>query len=339
VTELVALFLIIAFSAYTLFGGADFGGGLLEATLPSPRLRARLQATLAPVWEANHVWLIAVIVILFVGFPKFYAESMTRLFVPVSCALLAILVRGTFFTLRKYDPAPPPLMARLYSALFRLSSAVAPLFFGFIVAGLLSVHPGSPAGVPRGASFGAVFLAPWLNGFGLLVGLFVTCLFGYLAAVFFYGEVRAPDERALIWRRILAFFGGTFFLGGAVLATGAITGRVSLAQGWHPLQLVCQAIAGAGIIAMWRGRRSDSPWVLRLAVGAQVLAILGGWFLAQAPIMLRTTSGNLTIYDAAAPPVTQLSLLIGLVVVLALVIPALVWLYRVFAAAQTDEHD
>ena len=337
-TELVATFLVVALAAYTLFGGADFGGGVLEATLPSPRLRARLQATLAPVWEANHVWLIAVVVILFVGFPKFYAEGLTRLYVPVSLALLAIMVRGTFFTLRKYDPSPTPAMAGLYSALFRGSSAVAPLFFGFVMAGLQSVHPGGPEGVPSGYSFSALYLSPWLNAFGLLVGVLVTCLFGYLAAVFFYGELTQAADRELIWHRIVGFFVATFLLGGLVLGAGAMTGRVPLERGLHPLQLLCQTIAAAGIVVMWRARKADSPWLMRLAAGGQVLAILGGWLLVQAPVLLRTERGTLTIYDAAAPPVTQLWLLVGLVVLLAMVVPALVWLYRVFAAVQAEEH-
>jgi cytochrome d ubiquinol oxidase subunit II len=93
-TELIAIFLVVALSIYVLFGGADFGGGILEATLPTAKLRQRLEATLAPVWEANHVWLIAVVVILFVGFPRFYAHGFTRLFVPINLALLAAKVRS-----------------------------------------------------------------------------------------------------------------------------------------------------------------------------------------------------------------------------------------------------
>src|SRR5690606_2444925 len=121
VPELTAAFLLVALAAYVLFGGAGFGAGVLEATLTTPPLKKKLQAIIAPVWEANHVWLIAVVVILFVGFPRFYTTALTRLYVPISLALLSILVRGTFFTLRKYDP-DPGAFRKMYTALFRLSS-------------------------------------------------------------------------------------------------------------------------------------------------------------------------------------------------------------------------
>jgi len=221
VTELVAVYLVVALAAYVLFGGADFGGGILEATLPRGRLRRRLEATLAPVWEANHVWLIAVVVILFVGFPRFYAYGFTRLFVPISLALFAVLVRGVFFTLRKYDPDPGPFLTAVYSVLFRFSSVMAPFCFGTVVGGLLTVHPGTPGMPPSGESFGAVYVAPWLHPFGLLCGLFVAALFGYLASVFFHGELSEPTDRDVVWRRTVGFFAAAFLLGGAVLGTGA----------------------------------------------------------------------------------------------------------------------
>jgi len=120
--ELTFVFLLIALSIYILFGGADFGGGLLELVLRGhPHLQKKLQQTLAPVWEANHVWLIAVVVILFVGYPKAYARLSTVLFVPISLALLGIILRGAFFTFRKYDPEPDS-WSRYYGWLFRRSS-------------------------------------------------------------------------------------------------------------------------------------------------------------------------------------------------------------------------
>ncbi len=324
------LFLVVALSAYVLFGGADFGGGILEVTLPSPALRARLQKTLAPVWEANHVWLIAVVVILFVGFPILYAEMMTRLYVPMSLALVAILLRGTFFTLRKYDPDPGPWLPA-YSALFRISSALAPVFFGFLVAGLLTRHP--DASELTGLGFYEVYVAPWFDGFGLLTALFVTSLFGYVAAVFFFGELDSLDEREVLARRIRGFFAVAFLLGGAVLAAGVVTERVSMNHAAHPATLAAQLVAGAGVLVGRWALRSGHAVLLRLATAAQIFAILGGWFGAQYPLLFRYRSSALTLENSAAPPVTLGWLLAGLTVVLALVIPLLVALYRVFSSA------
>lgn len=332
-TELTAFFLVTALSAYVLFGGADFGAGILEATLSSASLKKRLQATLAPVWEANHVWLIAVVVILFVGFPGFYGTALTRLYVPVSLALVAILLRGTFFTLRKYDPHPGAWGAA-YSTLFRVSSGAAPLFFGFVVSGLLAVHPGAPDRVPSDLSFAKIYIEPWLNIFGLLCGAFIACLFSYLAAVFFYGEVQERAERKLIYRRGVQFFGATFVLGALVLAWGGLTGLVPFSQATRPIEFGCQVVAATGIYAMVRAEKAGKVWQMRLAAGAQVLSILLGWWSARYPTLLMTEVRPLHLHEASAPFITQVWLVGGLVVVLAFVVPLLVLLYRVFDATE-----
>lgn len=330
-TEVVAFFLVVALSAYVVFGGADFGGGLLEATLPSATLKRKLQATLAPVWEANHVWLIAVVVISFVGFPRLYSFALTRLYIPVSLALLAILVRGTFFTLRKYDPDPGRWWT-LYNALFRISSFFAPFCFGFVLSGLLATHPGSPTQIPHTLGFYDIYIAPWFGAFGVAGGLFIASLFAYAAAVFFYGERLTDEERALVQRRIFQFFAVTFVLGGVVLVLGAVSGRVDVAHAFHPLQLLSQLGAAAGVVVLLMALRRRRIWLMRLSVGAQILCILLGWYSAHYPDLMYTEGGNLTLDSAAAPFVTQLWLVLGLVVVLALVVPLLVLLYRVFDA-------
>lgn len=337
-TEVVAVFLVAALSAYVLFGGADFGGGILEATLPSRRLREKLQSTLSPVWEANHVWLIAVIVIMFVGFPRFYSALCTRMYVPLCMALLAILVRGTFFTLRKYDPDPGQLVW-WYSTLFRLSSALAPLCFGFLLAGLLSTHRGGPGIPPTDVSFMELYVEPWLNPFGVLTGVFVACLFGTLAAVFFHGEVDTAEDRALLRRRMWQFFALTFAFGGAVLLLGWVNSYVQLSHALHPTQLACQAVAAAGIWGLHMGERHGKRWLMRASAGAQVLAILLGWFRAQYPVLLHMEGGSILLQDSGAPYLTQLWLVIGLVVVLSIVIPLLTLLYRVFDPVSAKHAD
>lgn len=324
---LAAVFLVVASSAYVVFGGADFGGGLLERTLPTESLRARLQKTLAPVWEANHVWLIAVVVILFVGFPGFFGEAMTRLYVPVSLSLVAIVLRGAFFALRKYDPNPGGFLP-LYSFLFRVSSVLAPICFGFVVAGLLAVHP-DPKELSE-STFGAVYIRPWFDIFGLLAALFTTSLFTFLAAVFFFGELEPGPDRELIAARIRVFFAATFFLGGGVLIFGAVTGRVPVQMVLHPFVLGSQFAAIVGLAGFTFAYRRRHALGLRLAAGVQTLAILGGWFGTQYPNLLRYRSSTITLTSAAAPPITLTWLLIGLVFVLALVVPLLVMLYRVF---------
>ncbi len=326
-------FLVVALSAYVLFGGADFGGGILEPTLPSEALRARLQKTLAPVWEANHVWLIAVVVILFVGFPGFYGEAMTRLYVPVSLALVAIVLRGTFFALRKYDPAPGGWLP-LYSFLFRASSFLAPVCFGFLIAGLLAIHP-DPQELGH-STFETIYIAPWFDSFGILAALFITSLFGFLAAVFFFGELEFVADREILATRIRVFFLATFLLGGTVLSFGVLTGRVAFRTVFQPVVLIAQFIALLSLIAFWYALKRRQALLLRLVAGAQVLAILAGWFGTQYPHLLRFRSSTITLASAAAPPITLKWLLIGMVCVLALVVPLLVVLYRVMSTHQSN---
>ncbi|MCH2108030.1 MAG: cytochrome d ubiquinol oxidase subunit II [Polyangiaceae bacterium] len=336
-TTLVALVMVVALSAYVVFGGADFGGGMLEVTLPTRALRKRLELTLAPVWEANHVWLMARVVGLFVGFPRFNAIGFTRLFYPISLALFAILIRGTFFTLRKYDPQPGPALSRAYSMLFRLSSFMAPLCFGFVISGLLSVHPGGFDEPPVGYSAFVVYWSPSFNWFGLLVGIFICCLFTYLAAIFFWGELTKPEEQSLVWTRAKLFFAATFLSGAMVLLTGAITGRVPVDDAFAPLQVLAQVVALAATFVVLLAHRRNHRWMMRWGGGAQVLAILLGWFQAQGRTFLRFEQGPLLLDDCSAPPITQIWLLIGIAVVLALVVPLLVFLYRVFDRAQKAE--
>lgn len=333
--ELTLIFLVVALAAYTLFGGADFGGGILEATLwRHADLQKKLQAALAPVWEANHVWLIAVIVILFVGFPAMYANLCTLLFVPVSLALLGIIIRGAFFTFRKYDPDPAPRLP-LYSFLFRFSSALTPMMFGMIIASLLSPFPRITDGA--GLHFAAVYIDPWATGFGVCCALFVFALFGYVASVFFFGELREAKDRDVVRRRIWLFFAATFFMGGVVLAYGAAKGVVDPRSAVNPVQILVQAGALMGVCWLWWSVKRQRIWSMRLASGTQVVCILSGWFATQYPVFMKFNDGTeLTIFNSSAPPVTLLWLNIGLVAVLSLVLPLLVYLYRVFGSAGTS---
>ncbi|MCH9649726.1 MAG: cytochrome d ubiquinol oxidase subunit II [Deltaproteobacteria bacterium] len=334
--EVISLgFLLLALGAYTLFGGADFGGGFLEASLwRHPRLQKRLQATLAPIWEANHVWLIAVVVILFVAFPGVYASLSTVLFVPLSLILLGIIARGAFFTFRKYDPEPLARL-RLYSWLFRFGSMLTPAFFGFVLAALLTPFPHAQSH-PE-ASFFDLYIAPWATLLGLLCAIFVNFLFAYLAAVFFHGELSNEGDRDLLRTRIWSLFAGTFLSGAMVLAWGVSSGEVSAREALSPVQIAAQGIALGCVFGVFSSLAPGRKWRLRLAVGLQTLAILCGWFSTQYPTFLRFDDGTvLTAFNSAAPPVTLFWLNLGLAVVLSIVIPLMAFLYRVFAASQEE---
>ncbi len=325
--ELSLALLLAALSLYVLFGGADFGGGLLEASLRGhPELQRKLQKTLAPVWEANHVWLVAVVVILFMGFPRFYAALSVQLFVPLCLALCGIILRGAFFTFRAYDPQPER-RAAVYSLLFRLSSFLTPMCYGMIAVALLGDFPATGTA----GSFGELYVEPWASPLGLLGGCFTALLFGYLSAVFFHGELESREQRAILRTRIMLFFLATFLAGGAVLVLGALQGLVDPAVMRRPLQWVAHGLALLAIPGVVLSLDRRWRWGARACAALQVLAILGGWFAVRAPVLMSYSDGSrLTPQNASAPAVTLFWMNTGLLVVLALVLPLLAWLYRVF---------
>ncbi|MCH2175045.1 MAG: cytochrome d ubiquinol oxidase subunit II [Lentisphaeria bacterium] len=332
---LLLAFLLTALTAYVIFGGADFGGGVLEASLHKyPKLQKKLQHTLAPVWEANHVWLIAVVVIMFIGFPKIFSTASTLLFVPICLALLAIIIRGCFFTFRKYDPDGDKRES-LYSFLFRTSSFLAPIMFGFIVAALLQTFPDIKA-TPT-PHFADLYIYPWLTIFGLFCGLFVSCLFAYLASIFFHGELKDQGEKDIIFVRAKLFFIVTFILGACVFAVGISQNIYHSENLFKPEQLICQLIATLCIPAIYIFMRRNRMWLSRTAASCQVFMIFLGWFMIQADVFIRIEGQNpITFSDSLAPPATVKILLLVLTLVVILVIPMLAYLYYIFHQ-ETDD--
>src|SRR5918992_5235757 len=126
--ESVAFFLAVSILFYCLFAGADFGAGILEAFLGSrsrEEQRTVITHAMGPVWEANHVWLILAIVILFTGFPKAYSALSITFHIPLTLMLMGIILRGCAFTFRHYD-AVRDRSQRYYSAIFVISSFLTP---------------------------------------------------------------------------------------------------------------------------------------------------------------------------------------------------------------------
>ncbi|MDZ7694350.1 MAG: cytochrome d ubiquinol oxidase subunit II [Balneolaceae bacterium] len=187
--EIIIFFLGLSIVSYVLFGGADFRTGVLEI-LSGEGDRETISFAIGPVWEANHVWLILVVVILFMAFPKVYTTLSIHLHIPLLVMLLGIVLRGTAFTYMHYD-AIQDRSNVLYNWVFKISSLVTPMFLGMVVGGatLGKIDP-------EAQSFAEAFIAPWFNWFSICVGLFTVILFTFLAAVYLIGE--SSDETAKI---------------------------------------------------------------------------------------------------------------------------------------------
>ena len=130
--QLVAGVVMVAMVAYIVTGGADFGGGVWDLFAGGPtaaRQRDVIAHALGPIWEANHVWLVLVVVLLFVCFPLAFAAIATALHVPLALMLVGIVLRGSAFTFRTYD-RDDAHSRRLWGRTFAIASVITPVMLG-----------------------------------------------------------------------------------------------------------------------------------------------------------------------------------------------------------------
>jgi len=319
--DAVAGVLWIGATLYAVFGGADFGAGLWSLLAGQgergERARALVDWAIGPVWEANHVWLIFVLVVLATAFSVAFASIMSTLFIPLSLAALGIVLRGSGFAFHKL--ARQLRYRRLAERLFGFFSLLTPFFMGTVVGAIASGR------VPLGNAAGDA-VTSWLNGVSVLTGALFVATGAYLSAVFLISDAhRAGDpdlERYFSARALIAALAA-----GAIALAGILVYRADarfiydgLTSEGLPLVIV-SAACGLGVLALlWRGqRRGARP----LAVGA-VVAVIWGWGVAQYPYLLPQT---LTIKDGAGPSGTLTAVLVVFGVAVVVVLPALGFLY------------
>lgn len=325
-TEVAVLFIGISLLLYVLLGGADFGAGIIEIFSGKKSINS-ISRAIAPVWEANHIWIIVVIVVLFNAFPAVYSTITLNLHIPLMLVLFGIIFRGTAFTFRYYDPYSDRSHS-VYTFVFKLFSLLTPFFLGITLGAVISGRLTNDASV----SFYERFVHPWLGLFPISLGLFMVLLFAYLAAVYLAGE---PDEnntneifiryakRLLL---ILVIFGGFVFLAAEI--EGIHLFRQYL-NSW--ISIASAAFASLLLPAFIISLNREFKNLTRLIAGAQTGAILVGWFGIQYPVLVSIRHADpLTIYNSVAPDKTLLMMIIALIVGLAFVIPLLLYLFKVF---------
>jgi cytochrome d ubiquinol oxidase subunit II len=324
--DVVAGVLLLAMIAYLASGGADFGGGVWELFARGPRANQQvraLRAAIAPIWEANHVWLVLVVVLLFVCFPTAFAAIMVALHVPVTLLLIGIVLRGAAFAFQSYA-AGDQAVERHSVRWFRIGSAVTPLMLGVVAgavaAGELRVDPVTGAVVTD-------FVSAWLRPFPLLVGVLTLCLCAFLAAVYMTvetdGELREDFRARALGAGAVA---GAVALAGVFVArsTAPVIGTPLLSAPWAlPFHAVTAVVATTALAAL-AARRFQLARVLAVA---QTGLILVGWALAQYPAVV---APDLTIEACAAPRAVLVATLVVLGGGTVILLPAFVWLYRVF---------
>jgi cytochrome d ubiquinol oxidase subunit II len=336
---IVAAIAGVALTAYVLFGGADYGGGVWDLLASGPRRekqRALIAHAIGPIWEANHVWLILIVVLLFTCFPPAFAAIMTVLHIPITLLLIGIVLRGSAFTFRAYDATHSAVQER-WGMIFAIASVLAPLLLGVIVGAIASDGVGTVYENPYQApGFVQAFITPWLNAFTLAVGVMTLVLVAFLAATYLTVEAAHDTELQNDFRRRAIEAGLVLPVTAyaALLAAEPLAPRVqhmllhsSLAGPIH----IAAMIAGLGaIVALWTRRFR----LARVAAGGLVVLIIWGWLFAQYPFLVPPT---LTIFEAASPPAT-LRAFVGAIAVGAIVlIPSLWYLYGVFRRSHQPE--
>lgn len=338
--DILIFFIGASLLLYVVLGGSDYGAGILEL-LPAGGLRERqkqvVNEAMGPVWEANHMWLILVVVILFMGFPPVFATLMTSLHLPMLALLVGIVVRGAAFTFRHYDAVQEPRSQRIYTRLFGLSSLWTAFWLGVIVT---SLHRGIIDTDTR--DFWAAYVAPWWGPYPWATGFFVACIFLFLACVYLIGETDDAELRRRFARHAAAANVLVVVAGALVFAASSGEREGLLAQFLRrPAALGAMGLATLLFVALWAFINRRRPWLTRVVAAGQVSLILAGWCLLYAPNAMETTRGPVSFYETAAPEATLRQLVIALLVGSAFIFPALFFLMKVFKTrpSATGRHD
>jgi cytochrome d ubiquinol oxidase subunit II len=321
VSTAAAIVLFVAVTAYAVFAGADFGAGFWDlvagGTRHGARPRAVIDHSIAPVWEANHVWLIFTFVVLWTCFPEAYASITLTMFVPLSIAAFGIVLRGSSFAFRKavFRTADQ----RNFGAAFAISSVIVPYCMGAVVGGIASGR------VPAGGEAGDPWTS-WVNPTSILGGVLAICVVAYLAAVYLVWDAhRLGDDVMVEYFRRRAL--------GAAVAAGlvAVVGIFVLAADADYLfdGLTSRALplvilsALSGLATLWLLHRHDHRGA-RIGAIVAVASVVVAWGVAQWDYVLPT---SLTVDEAAAPSSTIAAVLVAVGLAVVFILPAFALLY------------
>jgi cytochrome bd ubiquinol oxidase subunit II len=321
-------FALIGLALYTVLAGADFGAGfwqLLAGTgRPADEIRDHAHHAMAPVWEANHVWLIFVLTVVWTAYPAAFGSIASTLSIPLFLAGIGIVLRGGAYALRAGTLTSAE--QRRIDTVFALSSVLTPFALGTAIGGIASarVHIGNPGGS---------LATSWLNPTSLTIGVLAVASAAYMAAVFLSGDAERDGHRDLAERfRLRALAAGS--AAGAVAIAGLVVLRLDahrlftrLTQGIGLPALVVSLLAGVATLALiWRRRYEPARYSAALAVAATI----AGWAFAQQPLFL----SDLTVRQAAAGHDTQVAVVVAVLAGAVILFPSLALLFRLTLAGR-----
>src|SRR4051794_26387129 len=318
--DVCAAILWTGVTLYAIFGGADYGAGMWDLLAGSgeraERVRAQIDRSIGPVWEANHVWLIFVLVVLWTAFPTLFSAIMTTLYIPLALAALGIVLRGSGFAFRHALPGP---VQRPATRVFGVASLLTPFFMGTVVGAIASGE------VPAGGDGDPT--ASWTGLLPLVTGALFVIVAAYTAAIFLVRDSGAADEGDL-----RDYFARRALIAAVVAGVAAVVGVIALHRdarfiydgltSWPGIALVILSglcgLAALGLLVTGRSRG------LRVAAVGAGVAMIWGYFAAAFPYMLPT---SLKISDAAGVSATLTAVIIVFIAAAVTVVPSLALLY------------
>jgi cytochrome d ubiquinol oxidase subunit II len=328
-SEVPAIIMLVGIAAYVVLAGADFGSPFWVLTARGERaaqIREQTHNSMAPVWEANHVWLIFVLVVCWTAYPEVFASIFSTLWIPLILACLGIIMRAVGYVVGGYA------RRNWVTWLATAASFVTPFMLGTVIGAVVSGR------VPVGNAEGDI-ITSWLNPTSITIGFVAVTLCAYLAAVYLAADADRKGESGLA---------DAFRVRG--LGAGVVTGLVAaagvlvlegdselvyegLTSGPGLVDLAVSAAAGLVTIGLLRGRRFAAA---RYTAAAAVVTVIAGWAIAQSPYILPP---DLTVQDAAAADNVLIGLLVSIAIGLLILIPSLLLLYGLVLQGRFDPAD
>ncbi|MGD9851785.1 MAG: cytochrome d ubiquinol oxidase subunit II [Nitrospirales bacterium] len=321
----LAIVLLISLTFYALLGGADFGAGVWHVLARGSTRQEQhrlIGDAIGPIWEANHVWLILIVTILFTAFPMAYARISTILHIPLTLLLIGIVLRGSAFAFRHYDVKDDAIHVR-WDQLFAVSSMISPLLLGVILGAMTAGHfPVNPTDFFEG------YVSSWLQPFPLITGVFTLLLFAYLAATYLLLETNKPRLQEVFRKRAIT----AALLAGLLEEVVLYLGRSGAPRLWGELTnslwgaLIQLGVGGLTIATVWLLITRRYWWARALAI-LQVTLTIWAWGIAQFPYLIPP---YLTVFNTSAPKITLQFISIALAIGAMLLFPSLFYLFHIF---------
>ncbi|MDY8137618.1 cytochrome d ubiquinol oxidase subunit II [Aquimarina sp. 2201CG5-10] len=326
----VLFFLMFSLYLYVVLGGADYGAGIVELFSSEENqkiTKKTIYRVMGPIWEANHIWIIILIVILWIAFPAYYNVMVVNLHIPLTIVLLGVTLRGVAFVFRHYD-AVIDNSQKLYDTLFKISSLVTPIFLGMVFGALICGEIQIVEDVTT-LSFYEAFINPWFNIFSILIGLFFAALCAFLSSVLLIGE---SEERENIYIRKAGIATIVVFVVGLITFVYGYINEYVFVKDFikNVYSISAMLLSGLLLIPLWFAIKKGRRILSRSFAGLQVFLILLAALISHFPDIIITETKSISLLENIAPDSVIKVLGISLIIGGAVILPGLFHLLKSF---------